>query len=280
MAADFVPKLKHSLQRFHDVEPGQLEIEILESVAVADFAETQAIVNECRSFGVRFALDDFGTGYSSLASFRELEVDRLKIDQRFIRDMRHDKGDVQIVESVVRLAQAFERDAIAEGVETAEHITLLTLLGCRLGQGNGIARPMPADEFSEWARSWIEQLRWPIIDEARSDRDAAFVAVTHEHLCWFDRVAHVIENSDEFAARDIYPDQCSFGRWLRSSRKPHGELLGDFSGIAEAHDAIHATASELLERLASGKASEAKAQLPALRMVHDRFTTRLASVMR
>ncbi|WPL10408.1 MULTISPECIES: EAL domain-containing protein [Thiorhodovibrio] len=79
--------------------------------------------------------------------YRCLPVDLLKIDQCFVRDMLEDHGDMAIVESVVRLSQAFNRTVIAEGIETLEHTAVLTWLGCRRGQGLGIARPMPADEL-------------------------------------------------------------------------------------------------------------------------------------
>jgi EAL domain-containing protein (putative c-di-GMP-specific phosphodiesterase class I) len=100
------------------------------------------------------SLDEFGTGYSSLAYFRNLPVDILKIDQSFVRDMLQDKEDRSIVESVVRLATAFNRQVIAEGVETSEHATELLKLGCFLAQGYGIARPMPAASLPDWLGEW------------------------------------------------------------------------------------------------------------------------------
>ncbi len=109
---------------------------------------------------MHFALDDFGTGYSSLTYLRKLPVDLLKIDQSFIRDMLSDADDLGIVEGVIRLASAFNRQVIAEGVETLEHGAALLRLGCHLAQGYGIARPMAADQLPAWLATWQQQQAW------------------------------------------------------------------------------------------------------------------------
>jgi diguanylate cyclase (GGDEF)-like protein/PAS domain S-box-containing protein len=141
-------------------QPGELELEILESAALADMASAARVMMECRALGVRFALDDFGTGYSSLAYFRTLPVDMIKIDQSFVRDMLVDTDDHGIVQSVVQLARAFQRPVIAEGVETLAHAAALIQMGCPLAQGFGIARPMPADQLADWAQQWALQRPW------------------------------------------------------------------------------------------------------------------------
>ncbi|MBN2885307.1 MAG: EAL domain-containing protein [Chromatiaceae bacterium] len=151
---DFAPRLRQRLDAHPQVDPEHLELEILETAALSDFDQARQVVAQCRAFGVHFALDDFGTGYSSLAYFRALPVDTLKIDQSFVRDMLSDHGDLEIVESVVKLSHAFRRKVIAEGVETLQHAALLTRIGCRLGQGYGIARPMPAAEIALWVEHW------------------------------------------------------------------------------------------------------------------------------
>jgi EAL domain-containing protein (putative c-di-GMP-specific phosphodiesterase class I) len=106
------------------------------------------------AMGIHFSLDDFGTGYSSLTYFRRLPVETLKIDQTFVRDMLEDAEARRIVESVVRLAQGFNRSVIAEGVETEAHGELLVQLGCKYGQGYGIAAPMPAENLHDWIATW------------------------------------------------------------------------------------------------------------------------------
>jgi EAL domain-containing protein (putative c-di-GMP-specific phosphodiesterase class I) len=158
--------LAAALQRHPTVEPHQLELEILESAALADMDSAARVMRECRELGVRFALDDFGTGYSSLAYFRTLPVDIIKIDQSFVRDMLTDPDDQGIVESVIYLAHAFHRPVIAEGVETLQHAATLLRLGCHQVQGYGIARPMPAHDLPAWIQGWKDGRAWENLPDA------------------------------------------------------------------------------------------------------------------
>ena len=91
---------------------------------------------------------------------RKLPFDLLKIDQSFVRDMLNDAEDRGIVEGVIRLANAFHRKVIAEGVETLAHGAALLALGCTLAQGYGIARPMPGEQFADWADNWYGAKAW------------------------------------------------------------------------------------------------------------------------
>lgn len=156
----FCEYLQTALRVHPYFQASNFELEVLETAAIADMEQAVAILNRCRQMGVHFALDDFGTGYSSLTYLRKLPVNTLKIDQSFVRDMLSDVEDLDIVEGVIRLAGAFDRQVIAEGVETMEHGAKLLELGCRLAQGYGIARPMPAEEFVEWSVRWKTEGRW------------------------------------------------------------------------------------------------------------------------
>lgn len=113
-----------------------------------------AMMRDCHALGVRFALDDFGTGYSSLTYLRHLPADLLKIDRSFVAGMLDDTDDRAIVESVIGLARAFQREVIAEGVETAAHGALLLEMGCEMAQGYTIARPMPGTDMPTWIMQW------------------------------------------------------------------------------------------------------------------------------
>jgi diguanylate cyclase (GGDEF)-like protein/PAS domain S-box-containing protein len=141
---EFLDDLRMALISHSDIQASRLELEVLESTAINDISQAAAVLDQCRLIGVRLALDDFGTGYSSLTYLRKLPFDLLKIDQSFVRDMLKDPDDRGIVEGVIRLAAAFDREVIAEGVETMEHGAALLQLGCKLAQGYGIAKPMPA----------------------------------------------------------------------------------------------------------------------------------------
>lgn len=128
----------------------RLQIEVLETAALEDIAGIGALIKACREFGVRFALDDFGTGYTSISYLSKLDVDTLKIDQSFVRDMQRSRGDHAIVQGIIALARAFDMHIVAEGVETDAHCRALLQMGCEVGQGHGLARPMTAGELVAW----------------------------------------------------------------------------------------------------------------------------------
>ncbi|TCS40444.1 EAL domain-containing protein [Reinekea marinisedimentorum] len=157
---DFLERLKFILRRHRNVAPGSLQIEVLETSALADIAQVSRLIEDCANIGISFALDDFGTGYSSLTYLKRLNVAMLKIDQSFVRDMLDDPDDLAILQGVIGLARAFKRNVIAEGVETIEHGTELLKLGCEYAQGYGIARPMPGCELAAWAEQWHNDARW------------------------------------------------------------------------------------------------------------------------
>jgi len=158
--ANFVTRLQGILAAHPDVAATQLELEVLETSALEDIAGVAGIIEVCRALGVSFALDDFGTGYASLTYLKHLPVAMLKIDQSFVRDMLGDPDDMAILQGVIGLAQAFQRDIIAEGVETPEHGRTLLGMGCDLAQGYGIARPMPAGDVPYWVQRWHHQPPW------------------------------------------------------------------------------------------------------------------------
>jgi EAL domain-containing protein (putative c-di-GMP-specific phosphodiesterase class I) len=157
---NFVSRLKSLLAAHPQVDPGSLELEVLETSALEDIALVSQVIADCHLMGIRFALDDFGTGYSSLTYLKRLRVALLKIDQSFVRDMLDDPDDHAILEGVIGLAAAFKCEVIAEGVETVEHGTALLHLGCQLAQGYGIAKPMPAELIPAWVAAWRPDIAW------------------------------------------------------------------------------------------------------------------------
>ena len=154
LQGDFVERLRVILAQHEEFDSSLLEIEVLETSALEDVTLASTIIEECKTLGIHFALDDFGTGYSSLTYLKRLPITTLKIDQSFVRDMLDDRDDLAILEGIIGLAKAFDRQVIAEGVETREHGKQLLLLGCDLAQGYGIARPMPSDKMIEWSQTF------------------------------------------------------------------------------------------------------------------------------
>ncbi len=151
---DFAQRLADLIAKHGRALGSQLELEVLETAALIDVAHTSSLLERCRKLGVRFALDDFGTGYSTLSYLKRLPVDVLKIDRTFVNNMLEDRQDLAIVEGVVGLAKTFNCAVVAEGVETAAQARLLLDLGCDIGQGYGIAMPMPVEQVADWIRNY------------------------------------------------------------------------------------------------------------------------------
>lgn len=152
--ADFAQRLQELIARHAEPVATHLNIEVLESAALADIATTHALIERCRAFGVTFSLDDFGTGYSTLTYLQRLPIDRLKIDRSFVQNMLTDAKDRALVEGVVGLARHFGCGVVAEGVESIVHARALLALGCRLGQGNGIAPAMAVADLEVWVANF------------------------------------------------------------------------------------------------------------------------------
>ena len=149
-----------------DISPGMLEIELTESALIHDNTKVALLLKVLKQLGVRVALDDFGTGYSNFIYLRHFNLDRLKIDQSFVRNVTSNKGDVAIVRSIVQVARNFGLETVAEGVETDESLKVVRRAGCDLAQGFLLAKPMPAEavfDFILKRRSSIgrSEAAWP-----------------------------------------------------------------------------------------------------------------------
>ncbi|TFW13963.1 EAL domain-containing protein, partial [Massilia arenosa] len=128
------------------LDPAWLELELTETASMDDPAHSMATMRRLKDLGVRLAIDDFGTGYSNLNYLKRFPVDRLKLDQSFVRDLTSDPDDLAIAEAVIAMAHGLRLTVIAEGVETAGQLALLARHGCDEMQGYLFSRPLePAD---------------------------------------------------------------------------------------------------------------------------------------
>lgn len=146
-------RLLDSLQAALDasgIAPSELEIEITESVLMAETETSQRIIERLRQLGVGIAIDDFGTGYSSLAYLKRLRPNQLKIDRSFVNDADVDSDSRAIVRGVIGLADALGLNVVAEGVETVEQQAFLRESGCHTLQGFYIARPLAVEALESW----------------------------------------------------------------------------------------------------------------------------------
>ncbi|MBV8271562.1 MAG: EAL domain-containing protein [Cupriavidus sp.] len=145
-------EVRHVLRAL-ELPPDRVEIEITETIALQQGDEVSDQLQALRRDGVTLTCDDFGTGYASLSFLKSFPVDRLKIDQSFIRNVTQDSVDAAIVRSVISVGQSLRIGVVAEGVETAAQRDFLLANGCIEAQGYFYGRPMPADRLTDYMRN-------------------------------------------------------------------------------------------------------------------------------
>jgi EAL domain-containing protein (putative c-di-GMP-specific phosphodiesterase class I) len=139
-----------SATRIWNVDPGALILEVTENAMMADPKTSRKVLTAIRDLGARVSVDDFGTGYSSFAYLKNIPADELKIDRSFVMNMLADDGDYKIVEHAISIAKSFGLTVVAEGVENAETLGALRLLGCDLAQGYHFCKALAPDDFLAW----------------------------------------------------------------------------------------------------------------------------------
>jgi diguanylate cyclase (GGDEF)-like protein/PAS domain S-box-containing protein len=267
--SDFVSRLQALLAAHPQVQPASLEIEILETSALEDLARVSQVIEDCGTIGVRFAMDDFGTGYSSLTYLRRLRVHMLKIDQSFVRNMLDDANDLAILQGVIGLAHWFGRAVIAEGVETAEHGTLLLQLGCDTAQGYGIARPMLAADLPGWVANWKPDATW----RAQVPIPAEHIPLLYariEYRAWMAAVKSYILG-ERLSPPQLDAHLCFYGQWLDSDAVKHFGQQPGFVGLGHLHSQAHELAAKMVALQTAGSNARALALLPELDALREQL---------
>jgi diguanylate cyclase (GGDEF)-like protein len=148
---DFVETVARILSET-GLAPDRVMLELTEGIVIADIDDTITKMNALRKLGVRMSIDDFGTGYSSLAYLKQLPLDQLKINDKFVRDVSVSLNDAVIAETIISMARHLGLKVVAEGVETADQFQFLHSKGCDLYQGYYFSLPLPAAALEEFLR--------------------------------------------------------------------------------------------------------------------------------
>jgi diguanylate cyclase (GGDEF)-like protein len=146
------------------LDPHRLVLEITESVASFDDESMGALLERLKGLGVRLALDDFGSGYSSLGRLQAMPLDMLKIDRQFVRSVGSRPQATQLTKTIIELARTLGLTTVAEGIELRDQLDLLASLGCDLGQGFLLAKPLEAHGIEALLSRQAPE-RWPVVEE-------------------------------------------------------------------------------------------------------------------
>ncbi|MCX8255018.1 MAG: EAL domain-containing protein [Beijerinckiaceae bacterium] len=148
----FIDVLRYFLERY-DFKGEALVLEILENEDIKDLARLKACLSQVKALGLSIALDDIGSGYASMTRMRELPIDIFKLDRGFVRDLESRPRNVSFIMCMVTLVRGLGKTLLVEGIESAEIYDALRVLGVQVGQGFGIARPMPGADVAPWLAS-------------------------------------------------------------------------------------------------------------------------------
>jgi len=274
----FFDQLNETLDKYPDVNSQDLQLEILESSALGDINIISGIIKSCQNvLGVNVALDDFGTGYSSLTHMKNLSANTIKIDQTFVRDLLDDPNDYSIIEGIIGLAKAFNREVIAEGVETDAHGLMLLIMGCNEAQGYGISRPVPAEDLVSWLANYKPNTYWTDYGNrslTSQEQKILLLQLTTEH--WFNNINKELLTMED-SGFGQYLMKCHLGIWL-SRFEDEGLFKQDWQEqLKQAHDVMFHLASELINQHQAGRIDEARSRMDELKDSYKRVHSLLKS---
>ena len=138
------------------LDPQFLELELTESILIGDTENVLQTVQRLKTLGIKLSLDDFGTGYSSLSYLKRFAVDKVKIDQSFIRDMDKNPSDAAIVRAIIQMSKSLGLRTIAEGIEEEYLVKYLQIYHCDEAQGYYYSRPISSDDFVQWVLASLQ----------------------------------------------------------------------------------------------------------------------------
>lgn len=273
----FIDGLKTALALYQKVNAHYLQLEILESSALGNLQSINSIIKTCiNTLDVNIALDDFGTGYSSLTHLRNLSAQTIKIDQAFVRDVLDDPNDYAIIDGIIGLSNAFNREVIAEGVETTEHGLMLLVMGCNQAQGYGIARPMPPLEFKNWLTSYTPNQDWiTCAHKARTKKENKIKLFRLTLTQWQKNLEVTLQSSTDSTEKwpILKRTECHCGVWIMRVKK---EVLFEESWIEKlekTHNAMHDIADILFKKYQDGEIESAREGLKELQIAVENMNS-------
>lgn len=280
---NFINHLAEQLNKYPNLPNHNIEIEVLESVAITDFKKAKEIMLEGNKLGIKFVLDDFGTGYSSISYLKNLPFDTVKIDKMFIQTMLSYPQEMEVVEAIINLAKVFNLNVIAEGVESIEHGIVLLRYHCNNAQGFGITKSLPADKVIPWTKQFIPDPSWELWSDALWDmQDFPLLVAKSDHIVWIEQVLINIKDPElKTDEKDITDEkQCRFGQWYYGIAKQQYSHLESYQKIEAIHHEVHKTGLKIYQLKALGDINKAKTYAEKLLLCRDQILQLLDQLQR
>jgi len=270
---NFVARLSAILLQHPNVSPYHLELEIVETHALENMEHVFQVIKDCRDSGINCALDNFGTGHSSMTYLRRLPVSLLKIDASFTRYMLESPDALLVLEGAISLAHAFHLNIIAEGVNSVERGIMLMRLGCDLGQGNFIARPMPAETLKKWKGNWKIDPHWLNVPLANHE-DFPLILASIENNGWCKLVENYMSGMCETNPLQD-SKQRQLGTWLTGvGLKQYGTHTA-FPKIDDLYYQSHHLAKQMCSDKERGNIENEQSQLSTLYKLSDELSKQI-----
>ncbi|MFD0050561.1 EAL domain-containing protein [Actinomycetes bacterium NPDC127524] len=210
--------------------PEFLEIEITESMTM-NVTAALPVLRDLKQSGVKISLDDFGTGYSSLSYLKEFPIDKIKIDQSFVRSCTEEPKDATIVKAIIAMSHQLDLEVVAEGVETKEQLAFLQSNLCDMGQGYFFSRPLPPEEFAaniskiekmiqisentreicrqRWLEAELEKSRQDLLDTVNQQQGLIFKFIKKDNryiytLCAGELLSHAKILPEQIIGKEVF----------------------------------------------------------------------------
>jgi len=269
----FFEQLNKTLAQYPEALSHQLQLEILESSVLGDINTINNIIINCRSqLGVHCALDDFGTGYSSLAHFRQLQVESIKIDRSFVKNILDNLDDYRLVKGIIELTHSFNRRIIAEGVESAEQGELLMLLNCFDAQGYGIAKPMSADKIVQWINDFHPYPEWLYFGSDNFSRKQALMNMIRTiNTSWLNQIVTILQSDENTMLNwpNMNSKKCVCSHLIKIAIQEGFFDISKRDELSLKNEERYVLAQRMKELVNKGDTKQALLELPALYSIHQ-----------
>ncbi|MHB1606296.1 MAG: EAL domain-containing protein [Leptospirales bacterium] len=253
LSGTFIGDLEQAFSRHPGVLPESLELNITETKLFREIREVKAVFDACRSFGVSVSIGNIGTELGSLSYMQSLGVDRLTIDQAFVRNLSKSPQDMAIVASLITSAQLMLIDVIGEGIETEEEGLLLLQWGCRIGQGSAIAPPMLPEMLPDWSRQYRPFDSWSQWENHPWEpKDYQWLMAREDARVFYENFLEGIGTPGKTRVEWTDSHRCLQGRWIDGDGGKRYGHIPDFRQYREMHEHLHSLVREALQARDTG----------------------------